>query len=93
MIRDLFLLTLICLPVWGQNGSTPELQAQAAVLRTLVAQAPKLALERTQIKIQPPRADWELGYPSAVTMDAEGAIYVLQRGEKSDPVLVLNREG
>jgi len=108
MLRTLFLLILICLLVWGQEATTPnpapargqrqivntpELQAQAAALRALVDQAPKLALERTQIKIQAPGPDWELGYPSAVTMDAKGAIYVLQRGEKADPVLVLNREG
>lgn len=108
MLRKLILPILICLPGWGQDATTPnpapargrgqivntpELQAQAAALRALVDQAPKLALERTQIKIQPPGADWELGYPSAVTMDAKGAIYVLQRGEKADPVLVLNREG
>lgn len=66
---------------------------QAARLRALVEQAPKLPFERTRITIQAPGPDWELGYPSAVTMDAKGAIYVLQRGEKADPVLVLNREG
>jgi sugar lactone lactonase YvrE len=69
------------------------LEAQAAALRTLVEKAPKLPLERTQIKLQAPSAGWEIGYPSAVTMDAAGDIYVLQRGEKADPVLVLNRDG
>ena len=54
---------------------------------------PNLSLERTQIKIQAPAAGWEIGYPSAVTIDAAGDIYVLQRGEKADPLLVLNRDG
>jgi len=79
--------------VCAQNGDTPNLEAKAAALRTVVEKAPKAALERTQIKIQAPAAGWEIGYPSAVTMDAAGDIYVLQRGEKADPVLVLNRDG
>lgn len=93
MSRKSLLWYLTCLPVWGQNANTPALEAQAAALRALVSQAPKLALERTQIKIQPPAAGWEIGYPSSVTMDDTGTIYVLQRGEKADPVLVLNRDG
>ena len=55
--------------------------------------APKSALERTQVKLQAPAAGWEIGYPSSVTMDDAGTIYVLQRGEKADPLLVLNRDG
>ena len=65
-----------------------DLEAQTAALRALVAQTPKLPLQRTQIKIQA-----EIGYPSSVAMDANGAIYVLQRGENADPVLVVNRDG
>jgi len=65
-----------------------DLEAQAAALRALVAKAPKLPLQRMQIKVQA-----EIGYPSSVAMDADGAIYVLQRGENADPVLVVNRDG
>src|SRR5688572_18777946 len=73
--------------------NTPELQAQADKLKALVGAAPKLALERTQIKIQSPGAGWELAYPSAVTMDDKGLFYILQRGDKADPVLVVNKDG
>src|SRR5882757_120123 len=93
MSQKLLLFCLIALPVWAQNANTTALETQAAALRDLVAKAPKLALARTQIKIQAPGPDWEIGYPSSVAMDATGAIYVLQRGEKADPVLVLNRDG
>jgi sugar lactone lactonase YvrE len=65
-----------------------DLETQVAALRALVAQAPKLPLQRMRIKIQA-----EIGYPSSVAMDANGAIYVLQRGENADPVLVVNRDG
>src|SRR5437867_845142 len=93
MRRNLAWLSLTGLTLWAQNAGTPNLEAQAAALRILVEKAPKLPLERTQIKIQAPAAGWEIGYPSSVTMDAAGAIYVLQRGEKADPVLVLDRDG
>lgn len=83
-------MTLTCLPILAQEAVAPT---SPPALLALVASAPKLALERTQIKIQSPGAGWELGYPSAVAMDAQGAIYVLQRSEKADPVLVLNRDG
>src|SRR5262245_33755750 len=93
MRRNLVWLSLTCVTLWSQSANAPNLEAQAAALRVLVDKAPKVPLERTQIKIQAPAPGWEIGYPSAVTMDAAGDIYVLQRGEKADPVLVLNREG
>ena len=80
------LLWLCCLTVRVLQAQ--DLETQAAALRALVAQAPKLPLQRRQIKIQA-----EIGYPSSVAMDANGAIYVLQRGENADPVLVVNRDG
>src|SRR6188474_485559 len=83
----------IGLSVWGQSAKPPDLEGQAAELRALVEKAPKAKLERRQIKLDAPSAGWEIGYPSAVAMDDSGAIYVLQRGDKADPVLVLNRDG
>jgi sugar lactone lactonase YvrE len=80
------LFWLCCLTVRVFQAQDPE--TQAAALRALVAQAPRLPLQRTQIKIQA-----EIGYPSSVAMDAKGAIYVLQRGENADPVLVVSRDG
>jgi DNA-binding beta-propeller fold protein YncE len=86
-------LCLVCLPVWAQNPDTAALDAQAAALKTLVQQAPRLPHEKTVFKIQAPGAGWEIGYPSSVVMANDGTIYVLQRGEKADPVLVMNRDG
>src|SRR5262249_13065353 len=74
-------------------AQSPATEAQAATLRALVEKAPRLSLERTQIKIQAPGADWEIGYPSSVAMDDKGTIYVLQRGEEADHVLALRRDG
>ena len=87
------LLCLAAVPACAQKPGIGEIEAQAAELRSLVAHAPRLAVERIAFKIQPPDSAWEIGYPSSVAMDKNGEIYVLQRGEKADPVLVLNREG
>ncbi len=93
MPRNSLVLFLICLPLRAQDAGSPATEPQAAALRALVEQAPRLALERTRIGIQAPAPGWEIGYPSAVAMDGSGTLYVLQRGEKADPVLALGRDG
>lgn len=65
----------------------------AQALKALVARTPKLALDKTTFKVQPPQKDWELGFASAVAMSKHGLLYVLHRSEKTDPVLVVDREG
>ena len=87
------LLWLVCLPVGAQSPDQAKLEAQAAELRALVEQAPRLALERTQFAIQPPGAGWALEMVSSVAVDTKGVIYLLQRGDKADPVIAVNREG
>jgi DNA-binding beta-propeller fold protein YncE len=84
---------LIGLSLSAQNVNGPDLEKQAAELKVLVEKAPRSRLERTRIAIPAREPGWEIGYPSAVTMDDAGMIYVLQRGEKADPVLVINRDG
>jgi DNA-binding beta-propeller fold protein YncE len=86
-------LLLVAPLLRAQSAAVPEAEAQAAALRALLEKTPTAALNRTQIRIQAPGPDWEIGYPSAVTMDDAGTIYVLQRGDRADPVLVLNRAG
>jgi DNA-binding beta-propeller fold protein YncE len=47
--------------------------------------APRLALEQIPLN--------SVGTVSSVAMDRSGVIYVLQRGDKADPVIAVNREG
>src|ERR1044071_9338918 len=93
MSRIPVFFALVGLSLSAQNANGPDLEKQAAELKVLVDKAPKSRLERTQISIPAPEPGWEIGYPSAVTMDNAGLIYVIQRGEKADPVLVVNRDG
>src|SRR5262245_53953442 len=92
------MLTLIVfLLLQNPNAPSPAVQArqaaQAAELRSIVQAATKLPLERTDLKAAPPQEGWQMGMVSWVASDRNGLIYLLQRGDKADPVVVLNREG
>ena len=43
--------------------------------------------------VKPPAVGWESGAVSWVAVDGQGSIYEIQRGDKADPILVLDREG
>jgi DNA-binding beta-propeller fold protein YncE len=92
-MRTLFLLCLLAATVAAQPPVKTDLKAEAAQLRELVARTPRLQLTKTVLPVQPPAAGWEMGFPSAVAADAAGTIYILQRGEKADPVLAVDRNG
>ncbi|HKC98223.1 MAG TPA: peptidyl-alpha-hydroxyglycine alpha-amidating lyase family protein [Methylomirabilota bacterium] len=71
-----------------------KMDEQNAALREALAHAPKLSLEPTPVAIKPPQAGgWALGMVSWVASDRSGLIYLLQRGDKADPVLVVDRTG
>jgi DNA-binding beta-propeller fold protein YncE len=78
---------------FAQSPAKIDLEAEAAQLRALLARTPRLSLTKTELKVQPPGPGWEMGFPSAVATDASGVVYILQRGEKSDPVLAVSRDG
>lgn len=95
-----FLLYLLIAPFWLQNPNnmTPEeratLEAQNAALRTMLQSAQKLPMEPSPIVVQAPQQDgWALGMVSWVAADPNGLVYLLQRGDKADPVIVLDRTG
>ncbi len=94
-----YLVYLLLLPLWTQNrgGIAPEVRAQmekqTAELRSLLAQTKKVSLERAALNVTPPQAGWQMGMVSWVTSDKNGLIYLLQRGDKANPVVVVNREG
>lgn len=95
-----FFLLLLLVPFWIQNPNdqTPEeratLEAQNTALRVLLQRAPKLPLEPAPIPVQAPQqAGWALGMVSWVAADRNGLVYLLQRGDKADPVIVVDRHG
>src|SRR5580658_1604537 len=93
-----FALWLIPVALLGQNpavpnpGATAKAQATAR-LRALLNAAPHAILHGAELPIHTPSEGWELGMISWVDVDRQGNIYLLQRGDKADPVVVINREG
>src|SRR5262245_23310156 len=81
----------------GRGQVSPEEQArraaQADALRAMLAAARKRPVQPVEIRPTPPAADWEMGMTSWVASDKNGLIYLLQRGDKADPVIVMNRDG
>jgi len=73
------------------SGITPE--AYAAELREIIRQAPLVPLASSRIMVSPPSVGWALGMVSWLVTDREGLIYLLQRGDKADPIVVLDRQG
>jgi hypothetical protein len=89
-------------------GPSPEEQArinaQNTALREIVKQAPRLPLQPGALEVHPspPRLrgtgpsstdQWALGMVSWVAAGPDGLIYLLQRGEQADPVIVIDRAG
>lgn len=89
-------------------GPSPEEQArmdaQNAALREIVKQAPKLPVQSGALDVTPPSPGrrgtsapstpgWALGMVSWVATGPDGLIYLLQRGENADPVIVVDRNG
>jgi NHL repeat len=98
MTRLTLLLLLLPMGLQNPNSATPEerakMDAQNAELRAALQSAPKLPFEQRAIAITaPPPGDWALGMVSWVAADRDGLTYLLQRGDKADPVIVLDRNG
>ena len=76
----------------AQNAPGPNSETRAATLRTLLNQTPRLPVEQVPLASRLPNAA-SLGTVSSVAADRNGVIYVLQRGDKADPVIAVSREG
>jgi DNA-binding beta-propeller fold protein YncE len=99
MLVRLFLFALI-LPFSPQNPNTvpPEerarMEAQNAALVAMLKDIPALPMARVPVTVQAPLQDgWALGMVSWIAADRNGLVYLLQRGDKADPVIVLDQSG
>jgi hypothetical protein len=96
LLRIVACLCLICLPLFPQNAGQVDKEAQAkaaADLRARIEASPKLPFKGVYFAAQRPVPGWEAGFISWVAVDGKGVIYEIQRGDKADPVLVVDREG
>jgi hypothetical protein len=67
-----------------------NLDPETAKLRATVANAARLPHEAEDLALHPPLS---VTMVSSVAVDGNGLVYILQRGEESDPVLVADAEG
>ena len=86
--RSLIAVT-VCLSCASTHAQEKS-ETYAAVSLASVRQAPLLPLEKVAVTIQLPPLG---GRISAVAMGRNGEFYVLQRGDKADPVIVVDRNG
>jgi DNA-binding beta-propeller fold protein YncE len=100
MIKRAVLLGSLLLPLAAvaQNPSNPAEQErmaqQNAALKELLKTATKLPLMPAAITVQSPGTpDWAIGMVSWVSSSADGLIYLLQRGDKADPVIAVDKNG
>ena len=82
----------------GAAGPLPAEQArmdeQNSALRAMLQPAAKLPMEPGALAVRAPAtAGWALGMVSWVAASPDGLIYLLQRGDKADPVVAIDREG
>jgi hypothetical protein len=95
-LRILACICFICVTRLAQDAGQVEKERQAkaaADLRARIEASPKLPFNGVRIANQSPASGWEAGFVSWVAIDSKGLIYELQRGDKADPVLVVDREG
>jgi hypothetical protein len=97
LLRTLVAL-LLAFAAQNPNTMPPEerakMDAQNATLRSLLASATKLPLTQSPLAVKAPQQDgWALGMVSWIAADRRGLIYLLQRGDKADPIVVLDADG
>jgi hypothetical protein len=93
MLMQKILALLAVVPLFSQVADKDAMAAQAAAFRALMNGSPRLPLTPTEIPVQPKSAGWAMEMVSSVAVDSRGEIYLLQRGHKADPVVVVDRQG
>ncbi len=94
-MRVLMLGVLVCgaISLGAQTPAQKPPDAAEEALRALVAAAPRLPFEATPLTVTPPMPDFALGMVSWVASAKDGTTYLLQRGDKADPVIAVDRTG
>ena len=77
-----------CASAWAQSDES----VQAGRLRQLLQETPKLAVEEVPLAARLTNAA-DVGIVSSIAADRSGTIYILQRGDKADPVIALDHDG
>ena len=90
-VRLSLMAFVLSLAVQAQTADATNPAARVGALRKLLAEAPRLPLEQVPLAVQLPDGQ-SLETVSSAAIDRAGVIYVLQRGNKADPIIAVNRE-
>lgn len=86
-----FVITKNVTTIAGPSGGQVQahMEKQTAELKAILENAQKSSWVEEPLKVRSPQAGWEMGMVSWVTSDKNGLIYLLQRGDKADPVMAI----
>ena len=93
------MIGMLYLPLFAGVGptltpaATEERDPSSDKIRALIEASPKLPLQQTDLFIKLPE-DQKLGMVSWLARDAKtGVTWLIQRGDKANPVIAVNKEG
>jgi len=93
------ILCLLMLPLWFQNLNilTPEqrakVEAQNNGLKAMIEKGPRLPYEPSAINVHVPEQAGPISLVSWIAAGHDGLIYIIQRNDKLDPVMAVDRNG
>jgi streptogramin lyase len=97
LVRLVLSAFLLPLALQNPNSMSPEerarMDAQNTALVAMLEQMPALPMGREPVIVEAPSDGWALGMVSWIAADRNGLIYLLQRGDQADPIVVLDQTG
>ena len=91
--RATLVLMAISLSLRAQLPPTIAPEAYAADLKAILDRSSQLSHSGSPVPILAPRDNWALGMVSWITADSTGLVYLLHRGDKAAPIVVLDQKG
>ena len=85
LLANFFLFTAI--------GIAQAPESSDVELKKRIESSPVLPLEKTPFQVHPAKLSTSIGPVSGVATDGKGTVYVMQRGEKVDPILAFDVHG
>ena len=77
----------------AQTPASQPLDSADQALRAVVEAAPRLPFNAAPLAVTPPAPEFALGMVSWVASTTDGTTYLLQRGDKADPVIAVDKNG
>jgi streptogramin lyase len=85
--------SLALVPLGAQTPAVAPLDSADQALRAVVTAAARLPFDATPLTVTLPTPELAIGMVSWVASTADGTTYLLQRGDKADPVIAVDRNG